>query len=223
MRPPNPRITRRRFETKFCFQALYGRLGGLPSRERFDILTDIMHFAVDRNIWGIVMQISAAQCRAARSLLGWSQNQLGHNADVSRATIADFESNSRQPLKNNLRAIADCFFSAGVAFIPEDGNMGVGVRFRERRLECTRKVRIEWSSRRAVIRMRYSSQEINCYIPLEAINDYHNKNFRNDQDYISAVESIWPRIEATAEHFVDDKIHDSEMILTYTMLNSETD
>ena len=53
------------------------------------------------------MQITADQCRAARSLLNWTQDQLATNASVSRATIADFESNTRQPMKNNLRSIAD--------------------------------------------------------------------------------------------------------------------
>ena len=41
------------------------------------------------------MTISAAQCRAARALLNWTQDQLAQNAQVARATIADFERNTR--------------------------------------------------------------------------------------------------------------------------------
>ena len=44
------------------------------------------------------MQITADQCRAARGLLNWTQEQLATNARVSRATIVDFESNTRQPM-----------------------------------------------------------------------------------------------------------------------------
>ena len=94
------------------------------------------------------MQVSANQCRAARSLLNWTQDQLATNANVSRATIADFESNTRQPMKNNLRSIADCMFADGIEFIPEEDGKGVGVRFRERKLEYINKVRIDCSSRR---------------------------------------------------------------------------
>jgi transcriptional regulator with XRE-family HTH domain len=81
------------------------------------------------------MHFTAAQCRAARSLLNWTQGQLAANAVVSRATIANFESSTRQPIKNNLRSIRDCMFAAGVEFISEENEKGVGVRFRERKLE----------------------------------------------------------------------------------------
>src|SRR5258708_2604241 len=85
------------------------------------------------------MTISAAQCRAARALLNWTQDQLAQNAQVARATIADFERNTRMGMmRQNLISITSAFEAAGVAFISEDGNragMGSGVRFRKVELE----------------------------------------------------------------------------------------
>ena len=80
------------------------------------------------------MKITSDQCRAARSLLKWSQYQLATKAVVSRSTVADFESNARIPMNNNMRSIAASMFEAGIEFLPEEGDKGVGVRFRERNL-----------------------------------------------------------------------------------------
>lgn len=71
--------------------------------------------------------LSPRQCRAARGLLGWSQDQLADAANVARATIANFETGKTQPVGNNLSAIRAAFEAAGVAFIPENGG-GDGVR-----------------------------------------------------------------------------------------------
>jgi transcriptional regulator with XRE-family HTH domain len=72
------------------------------------------------------------QSRAARSLLGWSQQQLADSASVSLATIQLFETAKREPIPNNLTAIRRAFESAGVDFIPaKSGKGGVGVRLRE--------------------------------------------------------------------------------------------
>jgi len=74
--------------------------------------------------------ISARQCRAARGLLGWSQDQLAEAAHVARATIANFETGKSQPVANNLAAIRSAFEGAGVVFIPENGG-GDGVRMKD--------------------------------------------------------------------------------------------
>ena len=74
--------------------------------------------------------ISARQCRAARGLLGWSQDQLAEAANVARATIANFETGKSQPVANNLAAIRSAFEGAGVVFIPENGG-GDGVRMKD--------------------------------------------------------------------------------------------
>ena len=86
------------------------------------------------------LTISAAQCRAARALLDWSQNKLAENAGVARATIADFERNQRTPMRQNLIAIRSCLQVAGLAFIAEEHG-GAGVRFQKVALEYSRALR----------------------------------------------------------------------------------
>ena len=75
-------------------------------------------------------QISPAQCRAARALLGWNQLQLAEGARVSRQTLVDFEREARTPYPNNLAAIRAALEAAGVEFIAENGG-GAGVRLRK--------------------------------------------------------------------------------------------
>lgn len=74
--------------------------------------------------------ISAEQCRGARGMLGWSQDELAEAASLSRATIADFERGERTPIMNNLVALRVAFEAAGLEFISENGG-GAGLRFRQ--------------------------------------------------------------------------------------------
>ncbi len=71
--------------------------------------------------------ISAAQCRGARAMLGWSQSQLAEAARVSRPTVVDFERGARTPFPNNLAAIRAALEAASIEFT--NGN-GPGVKLR---------------------------------------------------------------------------------------------
>jgi transcriptional regulator with XRE-family HTH domain len=71
------------------------------------------------------------QSRAARGLLGWSQQQLADGASVSLATIQLFETNKREPIPNNLTAIRRSLEDGGVEFIPARSGKGIGVRLRD--------------------------------------------------------------------------------------------
>lgn len=75
------------------------------------------------------MEITAAQCRGARAMLGISQTELAQQASVSRQTVVDFERGARTPYTNNLVAIRSALEDAGVEFIPENGG-GAGVRLK---------------------------------------------------------------------------------------------
>jgi transcriptional regulator with XRE-family HTH domain len=77
------------------------------------------------------MMIDHRQSRAARSLLGWTQQQLADTAGVALATIQFFETDKREPIPNNLSAIRRALEEAGVEFIPAKSGKGVGVRLRE--------------------------------------------------------------------------------------------
>ncbi len=78
--------------------------------------------------------LTVAQLRAARALLGWSQDQLAAKSGVSKPTIARLElgvgavggyASTQEKLHRALEA-------AGVIFVGENGE-GPGVRLRKKR------------------------------------------------------------------------------------------
>ena len=73
--------------------------------------------------------ISPAQCRSARALLNWSQEDLEKASRIAKKTIADFEREVRTPHATTSDALEEAHRSAGVIFIPENGG-GAGVRLR---------------------------------------------------------------------------------------------
>ena len=77
------------------------------------------------------MTLTAEQCRAARALADWSQNELADASKVAQKTIADFERGNRTPYDRTLVDIRAALESAGVAFIDQNGG-GPGVRLRDR-------------------------------------------------------------------------------------------
>jgi transcriptional regulator with XRE-family HTH domain len=78
-----------------------------------------------------MLNISPAQCRAARSLVGMTQSQLAQAAGLGLSTIVDFERGRRKISKDALTAITHALDKAGVDFIEENGG-GEGVRRRKR-------------------------------------------------------------------------------------------
>ena len=75
--------------------------------------------------------ITSSQCRAARAVLGWSQNDLAERARVSRGTLMKFETGLGAPHTNNLMAIRGAFEAVGFQFVvPGEGDR-VGISYRE--------------------------------------------------------------------------------------------
>jgi transcriptional regulator with XRE-family HTH domain len=70
------------------------------------------------------MSFSAAQCRAARALLSWSQGELATASKVATKTIADFERGARAPYERTLADMQRALESAGIEFI-NGGKPGV--------------------------------------------------------------------------------------------------
>ncbi len=74
--------------------------------------------------------ITPAQCRAARALLEWNQQELAQRARVGIVTVHQFESGVSEPRRATLDAIRRAFESAGVEFIDGNGG-GPGLRLRK--------------------------------------------------------------------------------------------
>lgn len=73
--------------------------------------------------------ISAAQCRAARGLLNWTQAELATAASVGVVTVRQFEGQAGEPRAATLTVIRQALEKAGVEFIPQGDGTGAGVRF----------------------------------------------------------------------------------------------
>lgn len=73
--------------------------------------------------------ITAIQCRAARGLLDWSQQDLADKAGVGIVTIRQLEAGAHEPRRSTLQVVRLAFEAAGVQFI-DDGE-GEGVRLRK--------------------------------------------------------------------------------------------
>lgn len=171
--------------------------------------------------YGMEMQISSYQCRAARSLLGWSQDELAINARVARATIADFEGNLRVPIRNNLNSIRDCLYAAGVQFLQDEGELGAGVRFRERKIEFVKNVYIDSGRDRAKLRMRYDGVSFDCFVSREAIEDrFQWSTSRSDKEFASAVSDVLHEILAIVEQFCKKAETIGDVLITSQMLNN---
>jgi transcriptional regulator with XRE-family HTH domain len=78
--------------------------------------------------------LTAAQCRAARALIDWSQAQLSQSASIDINTISDFEKRFRAADETTRRRLRAALEAAGVMFISENGG-GAGVRLKFSREE----------------------------------------------------------------------------------------
>ena len=65
--------------------------------------------------------ITPAQCRAARALLKWTQQDLARHCDAGLNTIRTFEAEKSSPHKSTLRLLRTTLEAAGVAFIDDNG------------------------------------------------------------------------------------------------------
>ena len=81
-----------------------------------------------------ILKVSTRQMKAARALLGWSQQDLASAAQVSEPTVKRLEAVDG-PLGGRAATVdklLTAFERAGIDFIKENGG-GAGVRLRDRR------------------------------------------------------------------------------------------
>jgi transcriptional regulator with XRE-family HTH domain len=74
--------------------------------------------------------ITSAQCRAARGLLDWTQQELADRAGLGIVTVRQFEAGLNEPRRATLEVIRRALEAAGVEFIDENGG-GPGLRLRK--------------------------------------------------------------------------------------------
>ncbi len=78
--------------------------------------------------------ITAAQIRAGRALVRWTQEELAEAANISIPTLKRWEGSEGVPAAepNNLAAAQRALEKAGVVFIEENGG-GAGVRLKKKK------------------------------------------------------------------------------------------
>jgi predicted transcriptional regulator len=74
-----------------------------------------------------------AQCRAARALLDWTQDDLSRATEVGSVTIHQFERGATEPRRAILTALRRVLEEAGVRFVNANKGGGPGVRLLEDR------------------------------------------------------------------------------------------
>jgi predicted transcriptional regulator len=77
----------------------------------------------------VVIMITPRQIRAARALLGWSQQQLADKAIVSLNAVTRLEKGKVDSRLSTISAVERALTKAGVDFLPA-GERGEGVRLR---------------------------------------------------------------------------------------------
>jgi transcriptional regulator with XRE-family HTH domain len=74
--------------------------------------------------------ITSAQCRAARGLLDWSQQELADKAGIGIVTVRQLEAGMHEPRRATQDVVRRCLEAAGIEFIDENGG-GAGLRLRK--------------------------------------------------------------------------------------------
>jgi predicted transcriptional regulator len=80
-----------------------------------------------------ILKVSIRQIKAARALIGWSQDDLAEHSGVSTPTIKRLESADGEigGRAETGEALVSALVRAGVEFIAENGG-GAGVRMKKR-------------------------------------------------------------------------------------------
>ncbi|PZP42640.1 MAG: transcriptional regulator [Azospirillum brasilense] len=76
------------------------------------------------------MTLTSGQCRAARALLDWTQDDLAERAEVSRSTVRGFEGGQHELQRSTGTAIRRALEEAGIIILERDAAGGEGVRLR---------------------------------------------------------------------------------------------
>lgn len=160
---------------------------------------------------GSTTTISAAQCRAARALLEWSQDQLAENARVARPTIADFERSTRFPMRNNLLSIIAAFEAAGVGFISNNG-AGAGVRFRNLELEYSKALKQRGDD--LVIQAKYRGDRVDILVSRELLDDIDCANHATaDARLMAAKEHLHQLLVAAERRLGNDTAIKGDVVI----------
>ena len=73
---------------------------------------------------------SPLQLKAARTLAGWTREELANRAGIAAETIKRFELRGSDPKMSTILKVRRAFEAAGIEFVDTSDGKGEGVRFR---------------------------------------------------------------------------------------------
>jgi transcriptional regulator with XRE-family HTH domain len=158
------------------------------------------------------MTIVPEQCRAARAILNWSQDELEEASNVAKKTIADFERGASLPYGRTLQELQNALEVGGVIFIPENGG-GAGVRRRTSIPRLTRR-KISRFDRQATFVMSYRSSEYRVNLSTDILDDLDRKNYESDKAFEGAFDVHLNKILLIAASAIDVGRSSLEGVLT---------
>jgi transcriptional regulator with XRE-family HTH domain len=140
------------------------------------------------------LSITAGQLRAARGLIGWSQEELARKAKIGRATIADFESGKRMPYQGTLHDLRGALEAAGVEFT--NGGQP-GVRMKATLTDFGDEPRTEHKSDNMYFKLKDGNKEVRVGVSQPGLEDRQGE--QGSADMLAIFERQRPKIVATAQ------------------------
>ncbi|MGA7676448.1 MAG: helix-turn-helix domain-containing protein [Rhizomicrobium sp.] len=165
-------------------------------------------------MWGLKVVLTSEQCRAARALLGWSQDYLETKSGVAMKTIADFERGAQIPYERTLQELALAFEAGGVELIPENGG-GSGVRLKRSTPRLARR-RVSRFDRMATLAISYRGREYRVRLSTDILDDIDRTNYESDAAFEAAADRHMNLILVRAAAAIDTGCADEagELILS---------
>ena len=117
--------------------------------------------------------IIPAQIRAARALLGWSQDNLATEAGVALTSVRDLEAEKRAGESGTSSSVRKALENGGVIFVSGESNAGPGVRLVAKRPNIVRRPTagsmMKWDG--MPLEVEFKGKTFTAFISREAIED----------------------------------------------------
>jgi transcriptional regulator with XRE-family HTH domain len=126
----------------------------------------------------VEQRILPSQARAARALIGWSQENLAEQSGISISTVRDFESGRRDAAPENEQAIRKALEKqGGIKFLPRDKNAGPGVRLELESPVLTRRpTMLSQETGSLPFDVRWRGTEIFVYVSRKVLDDFNDRD-----------------------------------------------
>jgi transcriptional regulator with XRE-family HTH domain len=146
-----------------------------------------------------------AQVRAARALIGWSQEQLAQEAEVGLSTVRDFESEKRAADTGAVAAIRRALWNGGVVFTPGGPGEGPGVRLVADRPNMIRRPTTIQKWEGMPFGIEWQGRAITVFVAMEVMDDLDgHPGHMPDEVYLKTFERHRGRILGAAAIAVSD-------------------